>query len=522
VTTLPLRPWRALLLLIGLHLPLWVAAESVWLPAAELRFRDEAAVVTFGGRQAVYVSGLGWLDPFDGPPPRFEGDRVMVPPSVAAGLRGASLPPAKGVIAGIRSAGLQEVRLVLDLEGVPVEDLRLLAAVGSVTAGERLQLMVPASLGTPSPPPSVGLFDLSWSTSTAGTLLTVRGGAFAYDLFALAEPTRLVIDLRPDLGAVGFAEQVQAVAPGVVYRTFRAAGSHGPSRVHVLEVAPGAGVWSVRAVPGERRPTLAWAELGLVAINGGYFDTRSSAAIGLLVVDGEWLSPPSRGRAAVAFGPQGVVIDRVQSRTAVSADERTLVSLSDPLAARIAVHRLDGVAVGSSAEGVLVLDEAGVLLANRVGPAEVPPAGTVVAYPPELRVLALLEPGVSVRTATSLSPPALEGADFAVEAGPLLVRNGSADFAPELEGFARGVRILDEVTQQAAIGVRADGSVLLVAAEAMVAGDLVAVMLALGAQDAMRLDSGGSTTLVAEGRVLNRTSERSVVNAIVWRPFGGP
>jgi exopolysaccharide biosynthesis protein len=64
--------------------------------------------------------------------------------------------------------------------------------------------------------------------------------------------------------------------------------------------------------------------------------------------------------------------------------------------------------------------------------------------------------------------------------------------------------------------------VLLVAAEAMVAGDLVALFEGLGAHDAMRLDSGGSTTLVAGGLVLNRRTERAVANAIVWRPEARP
>jgi exopolysaccharide biosynthesis protein len=109
-----------------------------------------------------------------------------------------------------------------------------------------------------------------------------------------------------------------------------------------------------------------------------------------------------------------------------------------------------------------------------------------------------------------------------VEAGPLLLKDGRPAFEPEREAFARGVRILDEVTQQAAIGVRADGTVLLVAAEAMVAADLVALFEALGARDAMRLDSGGSTTLVADGLVLNRRTERAVANAIVWRPEARP
>lgn len=73
------------------------------------------------------------------------------------------------------------------------------------------------------------------------------------------------------------------------------------------------------------------------------------------------------------------------------------------------------------------------------------------------------------------------------------------------------------MTQQAAIGVRADGSVVLVAAESMVAADLVPLLQQLGVRDALRLDSGGSTTLYAAGEVVNRRSEREVANAIVLR-----
>jgi hypothetical protein len=508
------RAVRTLLLLCAPLLAV-AAAQLVLLPGAVLNLTPEAAVVKLGEVEAVYVSGLGWLGPFTGPPPRMEGDAVWVPPSVAEALALASGAVPMGFVVGVRSAGSQEVRLVVDFEGVRPDQLRPLAGVGQVGPGEQLQLILPALLADAVTAGTAGLFDLTLTASPAGTLLSIAGGAFSYDLFALAEPSRLVIDLRADVGGIGFAEQAREIAPGVVYRTFRTATSQGASRVHVLEVAPGSGVWSVRAQPGERRPTLDWAQTGLLAINGGYFDTRSSAAIGLLVVGGEWWSPPSRGRAVVAFGPQGVVIDRVESRTAVTVDERVAVPLSDPLAAEIAVYRLPGALAGSSSVGVLVLDAAGIVLENRVGPAETPADGSVIAYPPQLRPLALVEPGAAVRTATSLNPPALEGADYAVEAGPLLVKNGQADFAPEREGFARGVRILDEVTQQAAIGVTADGTVLLVAAETMIASDLVPLMLSLGAVDAMRLDSGGSTTLVAEGRVLNRTSERSVVNAIV-------
>jgi len=515
----------------GIEVPLWDARIEV---------TDGAVTVTYGGTTLVYVDGLGWLADFVAPPPRLEDGVAWVAPEVAAALGltpeqsgsppssgGGTLPtvgtppPSDGVqgrLVGVRISGDVDMRVVLDLEGIPIDALRGVGTVGRVEPGGALRLELPRLSLPPTLPVMAGVIDLAWRDGP-GPSLALTGGGFAYDVFALSEPTRLVIDLRPDRdGVPASGERMETLAPGVVYRTFRAQGSGGPSRVHVLEVAPGAGQWRVVGAPGEAQPTLRWADGGFVAINGGYFEPATRAAIGLLVVDGVWLSPPSRGRAVIGFGPDGVVIDRAQVRTALWLDDRLVLSLDHELAEQVSVHATPGAWAGSGRTGTLTVDADGLVIGNRVGPVRVPDGGRVIVYPPELRVAALAEPGTSVRTAFRLQPAALERVSHAVEAGPLLVQGGRDAFVPELEAFARGVRILDEVTQQAAIGVTADGTVLLVAAEAMVAADLVPLMLDLGAVDAMRLDSGGSTTLVADGRVLNRRTERAVANAIVWLP----
>ena len=510
------------------------AAREIPLWNARIEVTEGAVTVTYGGTTLVYVDGLGWLADLAAPAPRVQDGVAWVVPEVAAALGLApehegSPPPVAGAppsaddgqarLAGVRISGQVDVRVVLDVEGVPVDALRGLGTVGRIDPGGALRLELPRLALPAALPATAGVIDLAWRGGDPGPSLALSGGGFAYDVFALAEPTRLVIDLRPDRGGVpASGERVEALASGVVYRTFRALGSGGPSRVHVLEVAAGAGQWRVVGAPGVAQPTLRWAEGGFVAINGGYFEPATRAAIGLLVVDGEWLSPPSRGRAVIGFGPEGVVIDRVQVRTGLWLDERLVLSLDHELAEQVSVHPTPGAWAGSGRMGALTVDADGWVTANRVGPVRVPDGGQVIVYPPELRVVALAEPGTRVRTAVRVRPSALERVSHAVEAGPLLVQGGRDAFAPELEAFARGVRILDEVTQQAAIGVTADGTVLLVAAEAMVAGDLVPLLLDLGAVDAMRLDSGGSTTLVADGRVLNRLTERAVANAIVWLP----
>ena len=500
---------------------------TVPLADARVEVTEGAVSLSRGDARLVYVDGLGWLAGFVAPPPHVREGVAWVVPEVAAALGVASSPDAgppptvagPARLVGVRVAGDVDLRVVLDLDGVDVEALRGVGTLGRVDAGDALRLELPRLALPASLPTTAGVFDLAWHDGRAGTSLALSGGGFAYDVFALAEPARLVIDLRPDRdGVPATGERREVLGAGVVYRTFRALGSGGPSRVHVLEIAPGHGEWRVVGAPGEAQPTLRWADGGFAAINGGYFEPETRAAIGLLVIDGVWLSPPSRGRAVIGFAPEGVIIDRVQVRTGLWLDDHLALSLDHALAERVSVHATPGAWAGSGRMGALTVDAQGTVVGNRVGPVRVPDDGRVIVYPPELRVAALAEPGARVRTAMRLRPAALERVSHAVEAGPLLVQGGRGAFAPELEAFARGVRILDEVTQQAAIGVAADGTVLLVAAEAMVAADLVPVMLDLGAVDAMRLDSGGSTTLVADGRVLNRQTERAVASAIVWLP----
>src|SRR5690606_5834219 len=178
-----------------------------------------------------------------------------------------------------------------------------------------------------------------------------------------------------------------------------------------------------------------------------------------------------------------------------------------------------GALAGRPDMGVLVVRD-GVVVENKIGPRQVPKTGNSYAliYPPTNRQLALLDSDDLVLLDTSIEPAAFDSAHYAVEAGPLLLKGGRPAYEPTIEGFATGQRILDALTQQAAVGVTPDGTTLLVVGETMKAEELISLFLTLGASEAMRLDSGSSTTLVVNGRVRNRGTERRVVSAIVFIP----
>ena len=112
----------------------------------------------------------------------------------------------------------------------------------------------------------------------------------------------------------------------------------------------------------------------------------------------------------------------------------------------------------------------------------------------------------------------------ALGGGPALVRDGKPIFRA-LEAFT-----VDQVTgfdPRTAVGQRADGSLVFVAVDGRQPGysagitnfDLAKLLARLGAETGSALDSGGSTTLAFEGRLLNRPSdpggERAVAEALV-------
>lgn len=105
-----------------------------------------------------------------------------------------------------------------------------------------------------------------------------------------------------------------------------------------------------------------------------------------------------------------------------------------------------------------------------------------------------------------------------LQAGPLLVRDGAPvyDRTQDPEGFSAGAAQFDsDITlgrhPRAALGVTAAGRLLAVVCDGRSRADagltleeLAALLAGLGAQDALNLDGGGSTSLVADGRLRNR------------------
>jgi hypothetical protein len=157
----------------------------------------------------------------------------------------------------------------------------------------------------------------------------------------------------------------------------------------------------------------------------------------------------------------------------------------------------------------------------------------------ERRGSVMIDGGV-VRLQERSAAPARPAGDLLV-AGPLLLVDAEIayDAATDREGFSAGAAQFDsDITlgrhPRAALGVSAE-SLVAVACDGRrsdVDGglsmlELAEVMLELGAEHAINLDGGGSTTLVHRGHLLNRPystqdqpapASRPIVTALVFEP----
>ncbi|PZT53511.1 phosphodiester glycosidase family protein [Paenibacillus silvae] len=104
----------------------------------------------------------------------------------------------------------------------------------------------------------------------------------------------------------------------------------------------------------------------------------------------------------------------------------------------------------------------------------------------------------------------------AVGAGPRLVKDGKIAVNPASEGF-KDPKILNASGARSGIAIMADGSVVLATVSGATMKEWAAVMLKLGAKQAMNLDGGASSGLYASGKMLTSPG-RLLSNTLV---FGG-
>lgn len=108
----------------------------------------------------------------------------------------------------------------------------------------------------------------------------------------------------------------------------------------------------------------------------------------------------------------------------------------------------------------------------------------------------------------------LKDSYFAIGCGPALVVNGKVDFNPVLEEF-ENEKILSLKGQRSAIGVKSDGTLILVTCANIKLSKLAEIMKYLGCYYAMNLDGGASSALYLNGKYITYPG-RLLNNVVVF------
>ncbi len=550
------------------------------LPGAVGRETPDALTLTYEDESYSYAAGLGWLDLEPGlSAPLLLGGRVYLQHDVLVALQ-VTLPR----LTGVRASGGGTVRVVVDFGvsgaegseqlGAQLEPLR---AEGTATPERPLTLRLPPLLLPRTLPERLEGLTLKIEAEADVTTLKLEGPAggsdLSYTVFPLRDPTRLVVDVavRPggglsyasgdeadaELGAVAgnpdtssdtepdadarldareallgrltapaevgedAGEGVRDLGGGATLRSFSVPTLAGSSTVNLVEIAPNQGRFRVQGGSYDLRTPSELTGGALIGLNASYFDPESGRSIGFLKERGGLESLPSRGRAAVGFGfgrpligrPEGVLRVRVDGAAPLE------LNLEDE---SVTLHTAPGAWVGSPRQGAVVVSATGRVLENKIGPRRVPVGGYVLSYLPQVRPLALIDAGSAVEHDLITKPGVWRFVPEAVEAGPLLVSGGRSAYAPADEAFdpTDQESNVSRRTTRAALGVRADGTVLLLVGTQLTAAELVPIFLDLDAESALQLDSGGSSTLVVDGVVINRPAllQRRVATVITYTP----
>ena len=496
---------------------------------------------------------------------------VYVPAELVTNALGVTLAlgqdAAGGLIVQVNCPGAKLGNVTLEELGGGV---RLTVGLGRETPfqwrylGEQVELSVPLPIG--ETPPAAGFAVEGFQNPHLGEVTrTVEEGMARLSIglvdlgepavSALANPPRVVIDLPP-----------APVSPGPTPGN-PGGSATGPAQAGPTPLPPGAPVWQKRHFLTERgpvdvfvlrvlkedpnwrvRPALAadtlytrhsvayiCRQLGAVAgINGGFFASQGPP-VGMLVIDGEWITNPLKNRTMLASSKAGQArMGRWSFTGRVRFEGKGYLTIDDlnrnqPQEEGLVVYtrrwadtlpgNVNCVRLAVNAQGVVVIKE----MAGR--PVAIPEGGYVLSgRVGKGAALAKVEVGEICHVELGTDPPWPE-LWWAVEGGPRLLVDGKIQVTGWEESFRSDIR--EGFASRSAAGITKAGDLMLVAVESpgserggVTLKELALMMQKLGAWQAMNLDGGGSTTVVQNGQTINRVrgGSRLVSNAIVVVP----
>lgn len=278
-----------------------------------------------------------------------------------------------------------------------------------------------------------------------------------------------------------------------------------------------------------------------VAWNGGYIlnaelvgklglpESYIGSPMGMIITGGKILSPPLFYKPAFLVDregdmsirriglSEGITLFDEQEKIHMTGEQRNPVRIPED---RPCFYDLMYAGKDIPARGRTIVRMAGdrvmeIIRKTVSGRVKIIPVGIILSFPEDQMPSSWMKEGKVLQ----IRIPGLENIQDAVEAGPLLVKNGQKGIDMELEGWKTAFSIATQAARldytdmrgpKIAAGTDGEGSLILLAVNGRIResvgathGDMADIMLRYGAQEAMGFDPGGSSTLVVEGKTLN-------------------
>ena len=331
----------------------------------------------------------------------------------------------------------------------------------------------------------------------------------------------------------------------------------GPIAAYLLRLDPRpvrlASVLSNDEVMGaETVDAIAARHRAVAAVNGGFFDVKTGEPVSLLKVAGELVSDSAavKGAVAIQSPPRGrteLWFDQIAARLSLkfktvgrdyvvpidgvdTTRARGKLMLFTPMYHADTDTALNGTEWTLDGKPLTVID-----VRPNAGHTPIPHAGAVLSFGglelPD--ALAVLAPGVQVtfettwKTLNGLTAKQLDRADAIVNGAGLLRLHGKVPANWETGESLVPATFINMRHPRTLIGVDGKGFIWLAAIDGrqpdysvgMAFPDLERLCDRLGLTDALNLDGGGSTTMVVNGKIVNKPSDaagpRPVSDAIL-------
>lgn len=310
------------------------------------------------------------------------------------------------------------------------------------------------------------------------------------------------------------------IFPGVTHIVIKRITSSGPLFINVLDIAPkNPSLEVLPALANERIHgkktvrTILNENNGLAGINAGFFKPPTGVPLGTMIIDDELISGPIFDRVTLGITrDEEYKIERIHLTGQLANENGDLITLDNVNQPRLSCNQylLYSYKWGWKTPPTETITKHVLLVKGKIraissDPMAIPKNGYVIAGP-DKGAFSNLRVGDKVKLIVTTDPD-WSDVKHAIGGGPFLVKNNQIYVDIDAQKFSlKNVR-----APRTAVGVTKDDHLLLVTVDGrqkdlsigVTFYELAALMIELGAVNAMNLDGGSSTQMCIKDQVVN-------------------